>query len=94
MRGVLLVDARCRAPRPSPQPRPPPNLAMQVGSDAGVGALCARSAVLGAGLNVRINLSGLKDEAAAREYGGRAEDLTRQAIAEEAIILALVEERL
>ena len=30
-------------------------------SDAGVGALCARSAVLGAWLNVRTNLAGLKD---------------------------------
>ena len=30
-------------------------------SDAGVGALCARSAVLGAWLNVRTNLKGLKD---------------------------------
>ncbi len=29
-------------------------------SDAGVGALCARTAVRGAGLNVRINASGLK----------------------------------
>ncbi|MFI5194227.1 MAG: glutamate formimidoyltransferase [Chitinophagales bacterium] len=33
-------------------------------SDAGVGALCARSAVLGAGLNVRINITGpeMKDQ--------------------------------
>jgi glutamate formiminotransferase/formiminotetrahydrofolate cyclodeaminase len=31
-------------------------------SDAGVGALCARAAVRGAGLNVRINASGLKDQ--------------------------------
>ena len=30
-----------------------------------VGALAARSAVLGAGLNVRINAAGLKDRAAA-----------------------------
>ena len=66
----------------------------QSASDAGVGALCARSAVLGAGLNVRINLSGLKDEAAAREYGARAEELTKQARAEEAEILALVEGRI
>ncbi|MCX6231002.1 MAG: glutamate formimidoyltransferase [Bacteroidetes bacterium] len=32
-------------------------------TDAGVGALCARSAVMGAFLNVRINASGLKDKA-------------------------------
>ncbi|MFM7646065.1 MAG: glutamate formimidoyltransferase [Sphingomonadales bacterium] len=31
-------------------------------SDAGVGALCARSAVLGAGLNVKINASGYEDK--------------------------------
>lgn len=31
-------------------------------SDAGVGALCARAAVRGAGLNVRINLPGIKEE--------------------------------
>jgi len=65
----------------------------QSASDAGVGALCARSAVLGAGLNVRINLSGLKDEAAAKTYGARAEELTQQAIRDEAEILALVEQR-
>lgn len=32
-------------------------------TDAGVGALCARSAVMGAYLNVKINASGLKDKA-------------------------------
>ena len=31
-------------------------------TDAGVGALCARTAVQGAYLNVRINASGLKDK--------------------------------
>ncbi|MHC4937901.1 MAG: glutamate formimidoyltransferase [Planctomycetota bacterium] len=66
----------------------------QSASDAGVGALCARSAVLGAGLNVRINLSGLKDADAAARYRARSEELTAQAIAEEKEILALVEERL
>ncbi|MHC4449317.1 MAG: glutamate formimidoyltransferase [Planctomycetota bacterium] len=66
----------------------------QSASDAGVGALCVRGAVLGAGLNVRINLSGLKDQAAAEEYRSRAETLTQRVIAEEAEILALVEARL
>ena len=54
-------------------------------SDAGVGALCARAAVFGAGLNVRINASGLDDpafaERAIREAGeleGRAETLEEQ----------------
>jgi len=63
-------------------------------SDAGVGALCARGAVLGAGLNVRINVSGLKDEAVAQGYRARAEELTQQAITDEAEILAIVEGRL
>jgi glutamate formiminotransferase/formiminotetrahydrofolate cyclodeaminase len=31
-------------------------------TDAGVGALCARSAVMGAFLNVKVNASGLKDK--------------------------------
>jgi glutamate formiminotransferase/formiminotetrahydrofolate cyclodeaminase len=31
-------------------------------SDAGVGALCARSAVMGAFMNVRINASGYDDK--------------------------------
>jgi glutamate formiminotransferase/formiminotetrahydrofolate cyclodeaminase len=34
-------------------------------SDAGVGILCARTAVMGAWLNVKINAAGLKDKAAA-----------------------------
>ena len=36
-------------------------------SDAGVGALCARTAVMGAYLNVRINTSGVKDAAYVEE---------------------------
>jgi len=63
-------------------------------SDAGVGALCARSAVLGAGLNVRINVGGLKDEAVAKSYQARADKLTEQAIAAETEILSLVESRM
>ena len=31
-------------------------------TDAGVGVLCARTAVLGAAMNVRINASGIKDK--------------------------------
>ena len=65
----------------------------QSATDAGVGALCARSAVLGAGLNVRINLAGLKDADAARTYRARADELTRQAIEAETEILAIVASR-
>ena len=41
-------------------------------SDAGVGVLAARAAVLGAGLNVRINAAGLKDREKAKELVERA----------------------
>ena len=40
-------------------------------SDAGVGALCARSAVMGAFLNVKINAAGLEDKEFAAEGAGR-----------------------
>jgi glutamate formiminotransferase/formiminotetrahydrofolate cyclodeaminase len=45
-------------------------------SDAGVGALCARSAVLGAWLNVRTNLPGLVDRG---ELKGQLEEAARMA---------------
>ena len=60
-------------------------------SDAGVGALCARSAVLGAGLNVRINSGDLKDEGARAEYLARAQQLESRANALERQVLEVVE---
>ena len=63
-------------------------------SDAGVGALCARSAVLGAYLNVRINVPGLTDEAAAAAYLERGRELQEQAVAAEAAILRTVDSHL
>jgi glutamate formiminotransferase/formiminotetrahydrofolate cyclodeaminase len=65
----------------------------QSASDAGVGALCARTAVMGAGLNVKTNVLGLRDQAAAKAYRERAEGLMAQANAAEAEILAIVESR-
>lgn len=59
-------------------------------SDAGVGALCARSAVLGAFLNVRINAAGLNDKDLATEFITKAQTLADRAIALEAEILDLV----
>ena len=41
-------------------------------SDAGVGVLAARAAVLGAGLNVKINASGLKDKQKAEQLVSEA----------------------
>ena len=63
-------------------------------SDAGVGALCARSAVLGANLNVRINAAQLTHEAVAVEFVRRGEELAAKAVAREAEILATVDDRL
>jgi len=63
-------------------------------SDAGVGALCARSAVLGAGLNVRINSADLTDQGVLAGYLAKAEDLQARAIEAEQEILALVAARI
>ena len=60
-------------------------------SDAGVGALAARSAVLGAGMNVKINASSLKDKAAAQALVEEAQSLIDQAKAEEQAIVDMVE---
>ena len=60
-------------------------------SDAGVGALAARTAVMGAYLNVKINASGLKDEALKASYLLNAEQLKRQTMIKEQEILAVVE---
>ena len=48
-------------------------------SDAGCAALNARSAVLGAYLNVMINLSGIDDESARQRLSGEAEKVRRRA---------------
>ena len=63
-------------------------------SDAGVGALAARSAVLGAGLNVRINAAGLADRAAAERLCAEASEIAAQAAAAEAEVLEIVNERI
>jgi len=63
-------------------------------SDAGVGALCARSAVMGAYLNVRINAKDLKDAAAVEDFLTRGKAMQDQALELEREVLALVEERL
>ena len=48
-------------------------------SDAGVGALAARAAVLGAGLNVKINAASLKDRETADKMIAEAEQLIAEA---------------
>lgn len=59
-------------------------------SDAGVGALAARSAVLGAQLNVRINAAGLKDREVADRLLGEAAHIASEAQRREAEIIEKV----
>ena len=63
-------------------------------SDAGVGALAARSAVLGACLNVKINAAGLKDRAVADALTAEAEALAAEAVRLEAEVLQIVESKI
>lgn len=59
-------------------------------SDVGVGALCARTAVMGAYLNVRINAAGLDDRAFAAEMVARGREIEILALEKEAEILDIV----
>ena len=59
-------------------------------SDAGVGALCARAAVQGAYLNVRINAKGLTDRKFARQIVRKGSTIEKRALALEAQALAAV----
>lgn len=63
-------------------------------SDAGVGALAVRAAVLGAGMNVKINASSLADREVAERLIGEANDLIARANNEEKEIVAIVEAKL
>lgn len=63
-------------------------------SDAGVGALCAVAAVRGAHLNVKINCSGLKDQAFAAKATAKASEIEKHAMAAESAILDIVEKKL
>lgn len=60
-------------------------------SDAGVGALAARAAVLGAGLNVKINASSLKDKAQAEALINEANNLMADADKAEREVMEIVE---
>ncbi len=63
-------------------------------SDAGVGALAARSAVLGACLNVKINAVGLADKVKATELISEAEEIAAKAVKEETEILEIVNSKI
>ena len=63
-------------------------------SDAGVGALCARSAVMGAFMNVRINTNGYNDKVYVAETLKRGKEIENKAIALEEEILKIVDGKL
>ncbi len=63
-------------------------------SDAGVGALAARAAVLGAQLNVRINAAGLKDRTRAEALCDEADELATLANLREQEILSIVNSKI
>ena len=63
-------------------------------SDAGVGALCIRSAVMGAYLNVKINASSLKDKVFVDDILQKADDLLMKTKSMEETILTKVNNKL
>lgn len=84
MKAAMQVFEICRAMVTSGNPNSV--------SDAGVGALAARAAVLGAGLNVKINAAGLKDRAAADALTAEADALMAEADRTEREIMKMTEE--
>jgi glutamate formiminotransferase/formiminotetrahydrofolate cyclodeaminase len=63
-------------------------------SDAGVGALCVRSAVLGAFLNVRINAAGYTDKDFVTSVLAKGMDIEKQTIRIESEILSIVMDKI
>ncbi len=63
-------------------------------SDAGVGALCARAAVMGAFMNVRINASSYNDRNFVEDVLSRGKEIENKAIALESDILKIVNEKI
>ena len=63
-------------------------------SDAGVGALCARSAVIGAFMNVRINAAGYNDKKFVADIIAKGNAIEQETIAREAAILKIVNEKI
>ncbi|MCK9202930.1 MAG: glutamate formimidoyltransferase [Bacteroidales bacterium] len=63
-------------------------------TDAGVGALCIRSAVMGAYLNVKVNGAGLKDKTFLESIMSEAEKLITQAQSKEEEIFRVVNDKI
>ena len=86
MKASLKTFAICRAMAEQGNPNSV--------SDAGVGALAARAAVLGAGLNVKINAASLKDRQCASAFCAEADALIAKANQEEQEIIAIVNSKI
>ena len=63
-------------------------------SDAGVGALCARTAVIGAYFNVRINAKDIKDKSFATKILSDAKNIYEKTIALEQEMMAIVDAKI
>ncbi len=63
-------------------------------SDAGVGILCARTAVLGAYFNVRINAKDLKDRTVAEDLLAQAKRIYEETVQREARAIAMIESKM
>jgi glutamate formiminotransferase/formiminotetrahydrofolate cyclodeaminase len=63
-------------------------------SDAGVGALCARTAVVGAFMNVRINASAYNDKKFVEDIISKGREVEQNTIKLEAEILRIVNEKI
>ncbi len=63
-------------------------------SDAGVGALCARTAVMGAFMNVRINASGYQDKEYVNQIVSNGKEIENNSILLENEIISIVNEKI
>ena len=63
-------------------------------SDAGVGALCARTAVIGAYFNVRINVKDIKDKDFATKILAEAKNIYNKTIALEQEMMAIIDSKI
>lgn len=63
-------------------------------TDAGVGALCVRSAVIGAYLNVKVNTIGVKDQEFVSKAMLEAENIMAESIKLESLILEMVKQKI
>jgi glutamate formiminotransferase/formiminotetrahydrofolate cyclodeaminase len=63
-------------------------------TDAGVGALCARTAVMGAFMNVKINCAGFADKDYVDQMIAKAQEIEDKTIALEAEIIKITNEKI